>query len=70
VAENAVTFGAPFAPFARPALVNGTPGFVIAPQGKPMSVAGFVVAGGRIVEIDLLADPRRLGHVDVTMLDE
>jgi len=68
VAENALTFGAPFAPFARPALVNGAPGFVIAPEGKPVSVAGFVVADGRIVEIDLLADPRRLGHVDVTLL--
>jgi len=68
VAENALIFGGPFAPFARPALVNGAPGFVIAPEGKPVSVAGFVVADGRIVEIDLLADPRRLGHVDVTLL--
>ena len=68
VAESALTFGAPFAPFARPALINGAPGFVIAPEGKAVSVAGFVVAGGRIVEIDLLADPRRLGHIDLTEL--
>ncbi|MBS1879852.1 MAG: RNA polymerase sigma factor SigJ [Actinobacteria bacterium] len=70
VAENAITFGAPFAPFVRPALVNGSPGFVVAPGGKPTSVAGFVVVDGRIVEIDLLADPRRLGHIDLTVLDE
>jgi RNA polymerase sigma-70 factor (ECF subfamily) len=69
VAENAITFGAPFAPFARRALVNGAPGFVIAPEGKPVSVAGFVVAAGRIVEIDLLADPSRLRHIDLTVLD-
>jgi RNA polymerase sigma-70 factor (ECF subfamily) len=69
VAENAITFGPSFAPFMRPALVNGSPGVVIAPGGTPASVAGFVVAGGRIVEIDLLADPRRLGHVDLTALE-
>ncbi|MBS1887845.1 MAG: RNA polymerase sigma factor SigJ [Actinobacteria bacterium] len=68
VAENAVTFGAPFAPFMRPALVNGSPGVVVAPGGTPTSVAGFVVRDGRIVEIDLLADPRRLRHVDLAAL--
>ncbi|MBS1863514.1 MAG: RNA polymerase sigma factor SigJ [Actinobacteria bacterium] len=70
VVENAVTFGRPFFPFMRRALVNGTPGVVIAPGGKPTSVAGFVVREGRIVEIDLLADPRRLRHVDIGALEE
>lgn len=69
VAETAITFGAPFAPFARPALVNGAPGFVVAPEGEVVSVAGFVVAEGRIVEIDLLADPSRLRHIDLTLID-
>ncbi|OJU84811.1 MAG: RNA polymerase subunit sigma-70 [Solirubrobacterales bacterium 70-9] len=70
VAENAVTFGRPFFPYMRRALVNGTPGVVIAPAGKTASVAGFVVRDGRIVEIDLLADPRRLGHVDIAALED
>ena len=45
---------------ARPALVNGAPGLVITYQGKPFSVTGFTVRGGRIVEIDILADPQRI----------
>jgi Sigma-70 region 2 len=31
-------------PAARPALVNGAAGFVVAPQGRPVAVAGFTVA--------------------------
>ena len=45
---------------ARPALVNGAPGLVITYQGKPFSVTSFTVRGGRIVEIDILADPQRI----------
>jgi RNA polymerase sigma-70 factor, ECF subfamily len=61
---------AQLARFARPALVNGTAGFVVAPRGRPVAVAGFTVAHGRIVEIDLLADPARLGELDLTALDD
>jgi hypothetical protein len=55
--------------FARPALVNGLVGFVVAPHGRPVAVAGFTVAHGRVVEIDLLADPARLQQLDLTVLD-
>jgi RNA polymerase sigma-70 factor, ECF subfamily len=68
VAEQVRTF-ARLAPFARPALVNGAAGFVVAPRGRPVAVAGFTVVGGRIVEIDLLADPARLRELDLTVLD-
>src|SRR5215207_4641553 len=51
VAEQALTFSQ-FAPFARPALVNGAAGVVVAPRGRPFSVMGFTVGGGKIVEID------------------
>jgi len=47
-------------PFVRPALVNGAAGAVVAPHGRVFSVMGFVVRGGRIVAIDVLADPERL----------
>jgi RNA polymerase sigma factor (sigma-70 family) len=56
--------------FARPALVNGAAGLVIAPGGRPFAVMGFTVAGGRIAEIDILADPERLRDLDLTMLDD
>jgi hypothetical protein len=68
VAERAHRF-AHLARFARPALVNGAAGFVVAPRGRPLAVAGFTVAGGTIVEIDLLADPARMRELDLTELD-
>jgi hypothetical protein len=37
------------------------------PEGRPFSVIGFTVAGGRIVAIDALADPGRLSRLDVTV---
>jgi RNA polymerase sigma-70 factor (ECF subfamily) len=68
VAEQVRTF-ASLARFARPALVNGAAGFVVAPRGRPLAVAGFTVSGDRIAEIDLLADPDRLRALDLTVLD-
>lgn len=65
VAGQALAFTR-FAPFARPALVNGAPGVVtVPPGGDPLAVMGFTVARSRIVEIDILADPERLGRLDL-----
>ncbi|GAA2410061.1 RNA polymerase sigma factor SigJ [Nonomuraea africana] len=69
VAAQAVTFGR-LSPFARPALINGAAGVVVAAQGRPLSVMGFVVTGGRIVEIDVIADPDRLAELDLGPLDD
>jgi RNA polymerase sigma factor (sigma-70 family) len=66
VAEAALGF-ASLAPFARPALVNWAAGLVAAPRGRPLSVLGFTVRGGRIVEIDILADPARLRALDLAV---
>ena len=69
VAGQALTF-ARFAPSARPALVNGAAGAVSqAPNGRPFSVMGFTVRGGKIAEIDILADPERLRQLDLSALD-
>jgi RNA polymerase sigma-70 factor (ECF subfamily) len=51
------------------ALVNGAAGVVGTRDGRPFSVLGFTVAGGRIVEIDILADPDRLSRLDLAVLD-
>jgi RNA polymerase sigma factor (sigma-70 family) len=69
VAEQALAFRQ-LGSFARPALVNGAPGFVAAPGGQPVSVLGFTVARGKIVEVDVLADPERLRRLDLTELDD
>ncbi len=63
VAGQALTYSR-FAPFARPALVNGAAGLVTAPGGRPFAVMSFTVVRGKIVEIDILADPERLRRLD------
>ncbi|MFJ9080027.1 hypothetical protein ACIRO3_33010 [Streptomyces sp. NPDC102278] len=45
---------------ARPGVVT------IPPGGRPVAVMAFTVRGGRIVAIDVLADPARLETLDVT----
>jgi RNA polymerase sigma factor (sigma-70 family) len=52
----------------RRALVNGTPGAVTTRGGELFSIGGVTVRGGRIVELDILADPERLSRVDLTLL--
>jgi RNA polymerase sigma factor (sigma-70 family) len=53
----------------KPALVNGAAGAVSTFHGEPFSVGGFTVRGGRIAEIDILADRERLRRLDLTILD-
>ena len=50
------------------ALINGAPGGVSTRDGQAFSVAGLTVRGGKIVEIDILADPERLRRLDLTVL--
>jgi RNA polymerase sigma-70 factor (ECF subfamily) len=65
VARRVLSGGTQFAPFARPAIVNGGAGVVVARPGRPLfAVVGFTVAAGRIVEIDVVANPARLTRVD------
>jgi RNA polymerase sigma factor (sigma-70 family) len=65
VAAQVLARGTPFAPFARPAIVNGNAGVVVVPREQPVAVVGFVVTGGRIAEIDVVADPAKLGRLRV-----
>ena len=55
---------------SRPVLVNGAVGFIAAPRGRPFAVVGVTVAEGKIVEIDILADPARVRELDLTFLDD
>jgi RNA polymerase sigma-70 factor (ECF subfamily) len=65
VASVILERGAPFAAFARPAVVNGAAGLIIAPATHAVAVIGFTVADGRIVEIDLIADADKLRGLSV-----
>jgi RNA polymerase sigma-70 factor (ECF subfamily) len=58
-----------FADTATRILVNGVPGGVAwAPDGSPFAVLALTVKGGKIVAIDVLADPDRLAQLDLTMV--
>jgi RNA polymerase sigma-70 factor (ECF subfamily) len=54
----------------RPALVNGAAGVVVTMRGRPVTVMGFTVAEGKIVEIDAIADPERVRRITATVLTE
>jgi RNA polymerase sigma-70 factor (ECF subfamily) len=51
-------------------LVNGNVGVVSRlPDGRLLSVIGFTIAGGKVVEMDILADPDRLGRLDLSAIE-
>jgi RNA polymerase sigma factor (sigma-70 family) len=64
VADRAITFSRLGFEY-KPALINGTPGVVCVRNGQPFSVIGFTIAAGRIIEMNILADPDRLKHLDL-----
>lgn len=55
-------------PYSRLALVNGAAGIVTVRRGQPISVMAFSVRDGKVVEMDLLADPERLRQLDLSVL--
>jgi RNA polymerase sigma-70 factor, ECF subfamily len=54
---------------ARPALVDGTPGAAWAPGGHPRAIWAFKVEQGRIVEVQVIADPKKIARLEVLLLD-
>jgi RNA polymerase sigma factor (sigma-70 family) len=52
------------------ALINGAAGLVSTRHGQPFSVGAFAISNGRIIEIDILADPERLAQLDLTVLNQ
>jgi RNA polymerase sigma factor (sigma-70 family) len=51
-------------------LVNGNVGVVSRlPDGRVLSVIGFTIAGGKVVEMDILADPDRLSRLDLSAIE-
>jgi RNA polymerase sigma factor (sigma-70 family) len=67
VAARAVQGGARA---ARPALVNGAVGVVVAPRGRLLMVLQFTIVDGKIAEIDAVADPERLGQLDLAVIND
>jgi RNA polymerase sigma-70 factor (ECF subfamily) len=69
VASRAATY-ARLRLLSRPVLINGTYGMMSLRDGQPFSVGAVTVRDGKIVEMDILADPERLSQLDLTALEE
>jgi RNA polymerase sigma factor (sigma-70 family) len=54
---------------ARPALVDGTPGATWAPGGRPRALWTFKVEQGRIVEVQVIVDPKTIARLEVLLVD-
>jgi RNA polymerase sigma-70 factor, ECF subfamily len=53
-----------------PALINGAAGAVVTSAGgRPINIMGFIVVEGKIVEIDVIADPARVRRVAGAVLN-
>jgi RNA polymerase sigma-70 factor (ECF subfamily) len=66
VAGQALRFAA-VARYARPVLVNGSPGLLAVVEDRPMSLMSATIVGDRIVELNILADQDRLSRLDLTL---
>src|SRR4051794_16163911 len=51
-------------------LVNGAAGIVSFLRGRPFSIGTGTIRNGRIVELDFLVDPERIGQLDLTVKEE
>jgi RNA polymerase sigma-70 factor, ECF subfamily len=60
--------GANAAAVIHPVLVNGAAGVVITLDGQPLALMGFTVAEGKIVEVDVIADPDRIARLAAPLL--
>jgi len=68
-ARGAVQFGH-MARFTQRALVDGAPGLVVVRGSRLIRALSFQIDGGRIVGVDVIADPERLRALEVSVLDE
>jgi RNA polymerase sigma factor (sigma-70 family) len=55
---------------ARSALVNGAVGLVVARHGRLFLVLNLTITRGKIVEINVVAEPERLRQLDLAVLDD
>jgi RNA polymerase sigma-70 factor (ECF subfamily) len=68
VAGGALAFGAR-ARHARPALIDGAVGLIVAPNGRLLVVLRLTVDGDRVVAVEVIADPARLAALELAVLD-
>ena len=68
-AKGAIAFGR-MAHAVQPALINGAVGLVFAPGGRLTRALNFTIADGRIVQVDVIADPARLTKLELAVIGD
>jgi RNA polymerase sigma-70 factor (ECF subfamily) len=53
---------------ARPAMVEGSVGLIVAPRGRLFRVLRFTFANGRIIAMEVIGNPERLSAIEVGVL--
>ncbi|GAB2777104.1 sigma-70 family RNA polymerase sigma factor [Amycolatopsis magusensis] len=70
VGKGAIAAGAARSAFAGPALVNGSPGVVLAPRGRLFLALAFTVHNGLIAGIEVIAAPDRVRELRISVLGD
>jgi RNA polymerase sigma-70 factor (ECF subfamily) len=68
-AQGAVAFSR-MAQAVQRALVNGSAGLVFAPGGRLSRALSFTIEHGKIIQVEVIADPERLRQLDLAILDD
>src|SRR5262249_62160023 len=66
-ARGALAFSG-FAQFAQPVLLNRAVGLVLAPSGRLSRAMTFTITDGKIVQVEVIAEPDRLRALDLAVL--
>jgi hypothetical protein len=53
----------------EPGLIDGSVGLVWAPRGRPQGAFCFVLVGGRIAAINMIADPEHIRELEIALLE-
>jgi RNA polymerase sigma-70 factor (ECF subfamily) len=68
-AKGAIAFSR-LARFVQPALVNGSPGLVIARRGQLLRALSFKIVDDKIIEFEVIADLKRVRELEVALLPD
>jgi RNA polymerase sigma factor (sigma-70 family) len=70
VAKAAIGFSGHAPEPRRPVLVDGVLGLALFQEGRPVIVSPFTIRNGKIVKIEVIADPERLRCLDVILIGQ
>jgi len=56
--------------FVQLVLINGSPGLVLAPRGQLSRAGSFKIVDNRIIEVEVIANPKRLRELELALLPD